>query len=179
MDYKKLIMTGGAILMVLTGSLALTSCRSEKLPQSEPSHSEELQSDASQGESSSSQENSSSFQGDNNVIDGPAVPQNTAPEESSKPDGTDGAEENRPSGQTPETLEANENPSVPDQEDAGDEKVDYLRYHDMSSEEQKAFVESFSSIDEFFKWHEQAQKEYESTKNDIVVDDDTVIELGG
>ena len=69
---------------------------------------------------------------------------------------------------TEETLE--EKPYFPDATDiSAPEKneVTYQDYHNMSAKEQKAFLNTFASYDDFFEWHDAAKKAYQDSMIEI------------
>lgn len=54
------------------------------------------------------------------------------------------------------------------------EQTEYERYLAMSGDEQKAFMESFGSIEAFFEWLNTAKAEHEALKPDIPIEDGKV-----
>lgn len=57
------------------------------------------------------------------------------------------------------------------------ELSEYEVFQNMSGVDQKAYMESFESIEVFFEWLNKAREEYESGKSSILVGDE-VIQLG-
>ena len=43
------------------------------------------------------------------------------------------------------------------------DEITYLDYHNMSADEQKAFINTFASVADFVAWHAAAKKEYEDS----------------
>lgn len=85
---------------------------------------------------------------------------------------------------TQDTTEPTEKPSEgtdatePEGGNAATGATEYERYYNMSGDEQKAFIESFGSIEAFFEWHNAAKAEYEKLHPDIEIEDGSV-DLGG
>lgn len=55
------------------------------------------------------------------------------------------------------------------------EEMTFLKYHNLSAAEQKAFINTFSSIDEFVEWHSNAKQKYMDSM--IEIDGTTPIDL--
>ena len=72
----------------------------------------------------------------------------------------------------PESTEATQ-PEVP-----AAETTNYEGYHAMSGAEQKAFMESFGSVEDFFTWYNAAKEAYEEQHPDIEIGDGA-IDIGG
>lgn len=70
------------------------------------------------------------------------------------------------------TTPAEKNPDTP-----AKETTEYEKYLAMSGQQQKAFMESFDSIEAFFEWLNEAKAEYEAANPAIEIDD-VVIDLG-
>lgn len=66
-------------------------------------------------------------------------------------------------------------------EDVGipvEEKSEYEKLLAMSGEEQKAFMESFETMDDFFNWLDAAKAEYEAKTAPIEIGSDGVVNIG-
>lgn len=55
------------------------------------------------------------------------------------------------------------------------DELTFLEYHNMTADEQKAFINTFESIDKFVEWHTAAKKAYDDSLIEI---DDTPIDAG-
>lgn len=55
------------------------------------------------------------------------------------------------------------------------DELTFLEYHNLSADEQKAFINTFESIDDFVAWHTAAKKAYDDSLIEI---DDTPIDAG-
>ena len=55
------------------------------------------------------------------------------------------------------------------------DELTFLEYHNLTADEQKAFINTFESIDKFVEWHTAARKAYEDSLIEI---DDTPIDAG-
>lgn len=53
-------------------------------------------------------------------------------------------------------------------------EMDYETFIAMSPSQQQKYMESFKSIDKFFKWYNKAKKKYEKEHPDIEIDDDPI-----
>lgn len=99
-----------------------------------------------------------------------------SPAETEKAEETEAAEQ-----PTEAPTEAPEEPSeAPDAGgNAAPEVVhtEYEKYMNMSGAEQKAFMESFDSIEAFFAWLNQAQAEYEALHPEIEVGSGGTVDL--
>ncbi|MBR2223812.1 MAG: hypothetical protein IJ973_05750, partial [Christensenellaceae bacterium] len=69
-------------------------------------------------------------------------------------------------------------PSSSAENKPADTTTSYEAYHAMSGEEQRAFMESFDDIEDFFAWYNNAKAEYEAKNPDIEITDGN-IDLGG
>lgn len=78
----------------------------------------------------------------------------------------------------PTEPDSTEDPTTPSTDDSNSSITDYEAYHNMSGEEQKAFIDSFESIEAFFVWYNAAKAEYEAQNPGIDVGDGE-IDLGG
>lgn len=58
-------------------------------------------------------------------------------------------------------------------------KVTYEDYEAMSGAEQAAFFATFTNPEDFFTWYNKAKEAYEATKDEIILDGTTPIDLGG
>lgn len=71
----------------------------------------------------------------------------------------------------PESTEPNQsNPDQPTQPPASqpDSTAEaYIAYYNMSGQEQQKFIDSFGSIEAFFRWHTAAKKAYEESRTPI------------
>lgn len=77
-----------------------------------------------------------------------------------------------------EAPEDTSEPIVIDPEPEPAPLTEYEEYNNMSGEQQKEFYDSFESPEDFFSWYEQAKAEYDSTRNDIILDGSTNVEIG-
>lgn len=96
--------------------------------------------------------------------------------ETTTPPSTDKEEE--PDETTPPATDKEEEPDVTTPPTTDETVTSYEWYHAMSGAEQKAFIESFDSIEDFFAWYNRAKAEYEAQNPDIEVGDGNV-DLGG
>lgn len=67
-------------------------------------------------------------------------------------------------------------PDVTDTNAPEKDELTYLEYHNLSADEQKAFINTFDSIDAFFEWYSAARKAYEDSL--IKIDGTTPIDAG-
>ncbi len=105
----------------------------------------------------------------------PTEPKATEPE-STKPKETE-PEETKPQETKPEETQPAATEPGETQPDAGEDKVTYEEYNDMSPEEQVAFFNQFASMEDFVAWYNQAKAEYEEENGAIDVGDGN-IDLG-
>ena len=73
-------------------------------------------------------------------------------------------------------------PTTPQNKPTGEEGVEdndfgYDAYMEMSGEDQKAFIDSFDSMEEFFNWLNSAREE-DAEKNDVIIVGDGTVDLG-
>ena len=77
-----------------------------------------------------------------------------------------------------ETPENPENPSNPENPEDGAEvpeeqkTLTYEEYINLTAEEQKDFIYSFSDMTDFFLWHEEAKAKYDEEHKPPVIDGD-------
>ena len=105
--------------------------------------------------------------------------------EETQPHETESTEVKDPESEEDENRVESTVPSVPDEESVQDatesttpaaaELTEYEKYHALSGAEQKAFVDSFASMEAFFEWYNAARAEYED--QDAVIPEDGVIKL--
>lgn len=84
----------------------------------------------------------------------------------------DEEDENKP------TSTSSPTPSSSAENKPADTTTSYEAYHAMSGEEQRAFMESFDDIEDFFAWYNNAKAEHEAANPDIEITDGN-IDLGG
>lgn len=96
--------------------------------------------------------------------------------ETTTPPSTDKEEE--PDETTPPATDKEEEPDVTTPPTTDETVTSYEWYHAMSGAEQKAFIESFDSIEDFFAWYNSAKAEYEALHPDVEIGDGNV-DLGG
>ena len=68
-------------------------------------------------------------------------------------------------------------PDTPEMEVPVKDEVTYEDYHNMSGDEQAAFINTFESYEAFFAWYNAAEQEYRDQM--IEIDGSTPIDLGG
>lgn len=54
------------------------------------------------------------------------------------------------------------------------DSTDYETYNAMSGEQQKAFMETFESVEAFFDWYNAAKEEYDAQHPDVEIGDDAI-----
>lgn len=88
------------------------------------------------------------------------------PQESSQPQ----QQETEPE-ETKETSSGKQETSAtnPPQEQPAEALTEYEKFHAKSPADQQAYMESFSSIEEFFAWYNAAQEEYEQKKPPVEI----------
>ena len=74
----------------------------------------------------------------------------------------------------PTTGDPNET-EVPSVSNPQVSEMTFMQYHNLSATEQKAFINSFETIDDFVAWHDAAEKEYNSSLPEL--DGTTPIDL--
>ena len=89
--------------------------------------------------------------------------------------GSSGAEQ-KPETESPKPTEAPEKPK-PTEPPKAPGKMSYEQYQDMSAGDQRAYMDSFSSIEAFFDWYNAAKEKYEAEHPAIEVGDEP-IDLG-
>ncbi len=174
---KRWIATILAAVMLLT----LLGCNSQKPAPTDPSYvpdgtdshlPSESTGDASEPQPSEDVQPSSEPDGTEDVPD-ESTSDASEPGES-KPDESE-PEESKPVESQPEDTKPNET-------EPGDTTsayaAEYERYQNMTGAEQKAFMESFDSIEAFFDWYNAAEAAYKELHPDIEVGDGSV-DLGG
>ena len=87
-------------------------------------------------------------------------------------------EETEPPATEPEETEPEETGSG-NQGGSNPWNLTYEEYQNMSAAEQRAQMEAFSSIDEFFAWYDAAKKKHEAENPDIEVGGGDVVIPGG
>ncbi len=105
----------------------------------------------------------------------------TEPSQETAPDDTDN-EETKPVETKPDETQSEETePQETEPEEQGKSPWDvtYEEYQNMSATEQRAHMEAFNSIDEFFTWHDTAKKKHEAENPDIEVGGGDVVIPGG
>lgn len=102
-------------------------------------------------------------------------PSNAAATEATDPESKEEdkqAEATDPSSPSEEGIQETTEATTP----VTEELTEYEKYHAMSGAEQKAFTDSFGSMEAFFEWYNAARAEYEGKNAEIP--EDGVIELG-
>lgn len=92
----------------------------------------------------------------------------------------DVAEPTTPANQeaTKPSTEPTEVPSLPSTDPTEEDKpMDYLTFQSMSGAEQRAFQESFESLDAFFEWYNDAKEAYDKENPPIEVGGNGVIDM--
>lgn len=115
----------------------------------------------------------------------------TVPSRETQPDETDGdetkpvetepvetkPEETEPEETKPEETEPEE--TKPNEQGKNPWDVTYEEYQNMSATEQRAQMEAFGSIDEFFVWYDTAKKKHEAENPGIEIGGGGVVNPGG
>ena len=107
-------------------------------------------------------------------------PQNTE-EDETKPVETKPAEtkpeETEPQETEPQETEPQE--TEPTEQGKNPWNVTYEEYQNMSATEQRAQMNAFANIEEFFAWYEAAKEKYETENPDIEIGGSGVVNPGG
>lgn len=79
----------------------------------------------------------------------------------------------------PSDSKTEENTTKPsngtDSDNAGNnKKMTYEEYHAMTAKKQKAYMNTFKNIDDFFDWYNQAKADYEEQNPDIEIENGSV-----
>ena len=106
----------------------------------------------------------------------------TEPSQETEPAGANDEEtkpvETKPAETEPEETEPEETGSG-NQGGSNPWNLTYEEYQNMSAAEQRAQMEAFGSIDEFFAWYDAAKKKHEAENPDIEVGGGDVVIPGG
>lgn len=100
--------------------------------------------------------------------------------EATEPVKENATEPTKPANQeaTKPSTEPTEAPSQPSTDPTEEDKpMDYLTFQAMSGAEQRAFQESFESLDAFFEWYNDAKEAYEKANPPIEVGGNGVIDM--
>lgn len=90
------------------------------------------------------------------------------------PDAPDKKPENGGSNNKPSSTE----PTAPTVSDTGKTPTDYEKFQAQSPSEQQKFMESFSSVDAFFAWYNNAKTEHEALNPPIEIGGGGEVDLG-
>ena len=83
-----------------------------------------------------------------------------------------------PEATEPKATEPNPTEPKPTESAPAVGETEYEKYMSMSGAEQKAYMESFGSIEAFFNWLQDAKAEYEAAHPDIEIGSDGKVEIG-
>ena len=102
------------------------------------------------------------------------TPSGTDTTDTSEPDSTTTPDTTEPT--TPDTTEPDSDEPDSDEPDTSagppsPEECTYEMYNNMTGYEQKDFLESFPSVEEFFNWYHKAKDEYDKQNPEIEIGD--------
>ena len=183
MNKKRKILGSATVLLLigLTVLMAMTAC-------SDPAGNADPSTQSTTTQPTESQEILIPGVADNDLDADGFVDETMVPTTSSTQEGSNQQQENdpttEPSKETePETTEESEEPEATRPTDEqptppDSEAAMFEAFMAMNGEEQEAFAETFTKLEDFVKWYNRAKEAYEKLHPDVEIEDG-IIDIGG